>query len=69
MSLVPCRECRRPVSTGAVECPGCGERDPSGANERKDRMLRLVALAIALIGIFVLFTEFLPQLRGGIFFR
>lgn len=47
MALVPCRECRREVSTEAVSCPHCGVTDPSGAAAAAAAAARETARAAA----------------------
>lgn len=56
MTLIPCPECRRAVSSAAFQCPGCGQ--PLGGGDarpprRRDRMLPLVlggALVASVLG-------------------
>lgn len=56
MTLIPCPECRRAVSSAAFQCPGCGQ--PLGGADarpprRRDRILPLVlggALLASVLG-------------------
>lgn len=54
MSLKPCRECGKEVSTGAKACPHCGVGHPTVSNN--DRAIAFIVLAVGGLALFVYLT-------------
>ena len=63
MNLIECHDCGKPVSPSARQCPQCGSKEPAGPyrpsrraarrngiEERNDRTLVLMVMALGAIG-------------------
>jgi hypothetical protein len=53
MSLAPCRDCGKPISTQAETCPACGARFPTASGKRilKGVLLSVVVLLVLAAGL------------------
>jgi hypothetical protein len=59
MAMMPCRVCNKRLAPDASDCPRCGTPDPFGNKDRKSKQIRLgrmVALLVAVVGIWWLFN-------------
>jgi len=58
MALAPCRDCGKPISTQAEQCPACGARFPTASGRRIVKGVLvgvgvLVVLTVALVGALI----------------
>ena len=69
MALVSCPECSAPVARNAVNCPRCGEPDPSRKNKNSKRLTQLLGLALFIGALSsILWFDAIPQIqRSGLF--
>ena len=57
MSLIPCRECGKQISTDAAQCPNCGAYTGNVPNQRKI-ITRFAFIAVLLAVLWYILVGF-----------